>query len=95
MNYGFLGCGRMATALASGMLKGRKPGSRIFVYDRVPVAMEALVENVAAIPMASAAQLASRADVLLLCVKPKDAPDALRELADALDDIMSDLYDNL
>jgi len=72
----------MATALVRGMQEeGWAP---IFVYDRIPAAMEALADNVNVFTVNSAAELAEKAEVLLLCVKPKDAPEALSSLKKAL-----------
>ena len=81
MKLGFLGSGKMATALAGGVLKaGAFPPEEIAVTDSAPVAASALAEKFNLRSFATNAELFSWADAVLLCVKPGDALPALRAL---------------
>ena len=85
MKLGFIGCGKMATALAEGVLKAGAFGkNQIVVTDKFPAAVKALVEKLGVIAADDNAALASSADVVLLCVKPGDAFDALRATREQL-----------
>jgi pyrroline-5-carboxylate reductase len=64
MQIGFIGAGNMATALARGW------GEPVLVFDAFVPRAEALVEELGGEVVASNAELAERADVLLLCHKP-------------------------
>lgn len=81
---GFIGCGKMASALVGGVLKARlfSPGE-IFISDRVPAAVDALSASTGAQPCADNAAVARAAETVLLCVKPDDAPAALHEIREA------------
>lgn len=78
--WGFIGAGKMATALVRGMVRGgvAEPGS-IVAYD--PVAgsadsLRALGVNI----LASNLEVAAASDVLVLAVKPQAMPGVLAEL---------------
>src|SRR5207302_9301577 len=80
---GFIGSGKMASALAEGVLKAGvfSPGE-LFVSDRDARALDALVKKTGVHRCGTNRELADTADTLLLCVKPDDVPDALREVRD-------------
>src|SRR5438105_8678630 len=86
MKLGFVGCGKMATALVQGVLKaGAFAKGDILAADRYPDAAKTLAEKCGVRVAADNRELASEADVLLLCVKPGDAAgaiDAVREHAE-------------
>lgn len=83
VTLGFIGCGKMAGALAGGVLKaGLFSAQQIFVSDRYPAAVEKMAQELGVQPRASNAEVTVAADTLLLCVKPGDVPSALRELRD-------------
>ncbi len=84
MKLGFLGCGKMATALISGVVEAGvcEPGE-ILASDCAPAAVEALTAKTGVTGVADNATLAARADALVLCVKPGDALDALKALREA------------
>ena len=85
MKLGFLGCGKMASALAGGVVEaGVFARESILVNDCVPAAAGALVQALGVREVGDCVALAKAADVLLLCVKPGDALPALRALGDAL-----------
>lgn len=64
MQIGFIGAGNMATALARGW------GEPVLVFDVYAPRAEALVEELGGEVVGSGAELAERADALLLCHKP-------------------------
>jgi len=85
MKIGFLGCGKMATALAGGVVDaGVCQPHDLLVYDLHPGAVDALAKKTGAVPVSGREELAAKADLLLLCVKPGDALGALAGLASAL-----------
>ena len=74
MKIGFLGCGKMATALVNGVVQaGAFAPEDILVSDCVPAAVEALVAKTGVIDLPDNLALAAGVDVLMLCVKPSDA----------------------
>lgn len=81
MRLGFIGCGKMASALVQGVLHaGVSTADEIFVSDCFAPAFEALVKKCGVQPRASNAEVAAAAETLLLCVKPNDVPGALRDV---------------
>jgi pyrroline-5-carboxylate reductase len=79
MKLGFVGCGKMAAALAGGVLKsGVFAKEDVFVTDKIPEAVKSLVARHGVHAAADNAALAASAGVILLCVKPGDAFDALQ-----------------
>ncbi len=85
MKLGFIGCGKMATALVEGVVKsGTFEGSGIFVTDRYADASKALADKCGVTVLATNAKLAQTTDALLLCVKPGEAIDVLAEIKKSL-----------
>jgi len=85
MKLGFIGCGKMATALAEGVLKaGAFAKEQIVVTDKFPAAVKSLVEKHGFQSAGGNAALAAAADAVLLCVKPADALDALQSAREQL-----------
>ncbi len=82
MKLGFIGCGKMATALVQGVLKSgiALPGD-ILLADAIPAAAEKLAKATGATSVATNAELFIASDVLILAVKPGDALAALKSLA--------------
>ncbi len=85
MNLGLIGCGKMASALLGGVLEAKlcAPG-QVGVSDCVPEAAAKLALKTGAQAYATNGEVASRADTLLVCVKPADVADVLRSLRSAL-----------
>jgi len=81
MKLGFVGSGKMASALVQGAVSSRAfaPGD-ILVSDAVPAVAQKLAASVQATAIATNEQLAAQVDALVLCVKPTDALAALRGL---------------
>jgi pyrroline-5-carboxylate reductase len=85
MTLGFLGSGKMSTALVQGVVKsGAFSPKEVVVADCVAAAAEKLATTTGARVADSNAELASASDVIVLCVKPGDALGALRALGTAL-----------
>jgi pyrroline-5-carboxylate reductase len=83
MQIGFIGSGRMASALLEGILRATiAPAADIVITDKLPAAVEELARRTGAQARASNAEVAAKADFLILCVKPGDVPQALREAGD-------------
>lgn len=80
MKLGFLGSGKMATALARGVVQsGVFTGDQIIVSDVHKSAASKLAKAVGGHVAANNRELANNCDVLLLCVKPADSLHALRD----------------
>ena len=85
MKLAFLGCGKMATALVGGVVQaGTFAPEEILVSDCIPEAVAALKSKTGVAAVADNLALATGADVLVLCVKPADALEALRGVGTAL-----------
>lgn len=70
---GFIGSGNMASAIIGGILNnGLLPSDQLFVYDKDPVQLESLQKGIHR--CISVAEVAQKADVLFLCVKPNIVP---------------------
>jgi pyrroline-5-carboxylate reductase len=83
MQIGFIGSGRMASALLEGILRAAIASpAAIFLTDKIPAAAEALARRTGAQARPSNAAVAAEAAVLILCVKPGDVPSALGEAGD-------------
>ncbi len=80
MKLGFLGSGKMASALAHGVVKsGVFKGDQIIVSDVHKSAASKLAKSVEGHVAANNRELANNCDVLLLCVKPADSIHALKD----------------
>ncbi len=74
----------MATALVSGAAEsGVFAREDILVSDAVPNVAGKLATTAKVVAVASNTELVAQADVLVLCVKPNDALEALRSLGSA------------
>jgi pyrroline-5-carboxylate reductase len=81
MKLGFIGCGKMASALLKGVLhSGLCAPGQVSASDCAPGAAEKLAAQTGIRAAASNSEVAAEADILLLCVKPQDAPGVLAEL---------------
>ncbi len=84
MKYGFIGCGKMASALARGAIKsGALAGEQVLFSDAVPEASAALARETGGRAAASNRELVQEVETIVLCVKPGDALAALEELGEA------------
>lgn len=80
MKIGFIGCGKMGSALVRGVLAAEVCApADIRVFDRIADAAVELSAETGAGLAAGIRDLAAASDVVVLCVKPDDAPSALAE----------------
>jgi pyrroline-5-carboxylate reductase len=80
---GFLGAGRMATALARAWTaSGRIAVSRILASDPLPAAREAFTRDTGCRATHDNRLVAAHADLLVLAVKPQSMADLLEEVRD-------------
>lgn len=83
---GFLGAGRMATALARGFLKaGLAAPDGLVASDPLPAARAAFAEATGARALSTNREVAQFAAVLFLAVKPDQVEEVLTGLRDTLD----------
>lgn len=80
--YGFLGAGRMATALARGFVSsGQVPTGRILGSDPHPQALEEFARTSGGRPVPDNKTLLESAQVIILAVKPQQVSEVLTPLA--------------
>jgi len=79
---GFVGAGNMAQAMIAGILASELvPPERIWVINRSNrKRLDSVVARYGVRPARSKEELCAHADVLVLAVKPRDVPEAVREL---------------
>ncbi len=80
MNVGFIGCGKMGSALVQGLLRSKIcEAGEVAVSDPNVEAAEVLGLEAGVAVAASNRDLAQRSEVVMLCVKPGDALAAIAE----------------
>jgi pyrroline-5-carboxylate reductase len=85
MKLGFIGCGKMATALVQGAVhSGAIAPQDLFLSDQFRDLAEKLARDTGGSALPGNAEVAEAAEALVLCVKPHDALAALRMLSPAL-----------
>jgi pyrroline-5-carboxylate reductase len=75
MNIGLIGCGNMARAMARGW------GRPVLCFDPVSERARSLAEETGGESVSSGAELAERADLVVLCHKPAQLEEVAREVA--------------
>ncbi|MBX6314266.1 MAG: pyrroline-5-carboxylate reductase [Isosphaeraceae bacterium] len=81
VRWGFIGAGKMATALIRGMIRaGAAQPEAITVSDPLEAARAALAAETGIITTASNVEVARQSDVLVLAIKPQGMPAVLAEL---------------
>jgi pyrroline-5-carboxylate reductase len=81
LRFGFLGAGKMATALARGWLAaGLVDGPRVAASDPLAQARDAFHEITGMEAMADNRKLVANSDVLVIAVKPQSLPALLSEI---------------
>lgn len=86
MKIGFIGCGKMGSALIQGVLEAKVcPPDRVTVHDRLAEPAEILGTESGIRVATGNKEVAESADVIVLCVKPDDAARALSESSQALE----------
>jgi pyrroline-5-carboxylate reductase len=85
MNYGFIGSGKMATALVQGAVEsGALTREQIVVTDRYPQLAAQLAKAVGVKKAASNQEVARTSAIIVLCVKPGDVAEVLGPLQSRL-----------
>jgi len=86
MKIGFIGCGKMGSALIQGVLEAKvcQPED-VAVYDRVAEPAEVIGTESGVRVVSGNKEVAQASDVIVLCVKPDDAARALSEAGTSLD----------
>ena len=83
--WGFIGSGRMATALIRGMIRaGMATPQTITASDPLEAARKALAAETGVPVVESNIRVASKSDVLVLAVKPQSVPHVLEHLRHAV-----------
>jgi pyrroline-5-carboxylate reductase len=83
--WGFIGAGKMASALVHGMLRAAiAPAGSIFASDPVPAARSALATEAGIAVFESNLDVVRHSDVLVLAVKPQSMRQVLAELRPAV-----------
>jgi pyrroline-5-carboxylate reductase len=82
---GFIGSGNMAEALIKGIITARlyKPAN-IFISDIRPERLKQLARKYKVKPAKNNSELAGKADIVVLSVKPQNMTDALESIKDAV-----------
>ena len=81
--FGFLGAGRMATALAGGMVKvGLIKSRQLVASDVIPTAGRAFSKMTGGKALKGNAEVLRKADVIVIAVKPHQVLELLSELAE-------------
>src|SRR4051794_10809102 len=81
LRIGFLGAGKMATALAQGWIKaGLTASERVCASDPVPAARAAFAQATGAAAVTENTRVVAQSDLLILAVKPQTMPDLLQEI---------------
>ena len=84
-NWGFIGAGKMASALIHGMLRaGIARADCIFASDPLPAARSAIEKEAGVTVFESNLNVLKRSDVLVLAVKPQSMSRVLAELRPAV-----------
>lgn len=85
VRIGFLGAGKMATALAHGWLRaGLAHAERLCASDPVPQARQAFAEQTRSAVLEDNRAIVNRSDVLVLAVKPQNMAALLMEIRPAV-----------
>ena len=85
MKLGFIGCGRMGSALLEGALRAKiVTASNVWVFDPYPGAAEAIAKKLSVNIAANNSELTQQCDIILLASKPYHVVDILTEISGEL-----------
>lgn len=81
IRIGFIGCGNMSTAMIDGIIRsGLVPKDRIFASRRTETALQQIKEKYGIQTTGNNKEVAEKADIIVLGVKPNMYPHIMREL---------------
>ena len=81
MTIGFIGCGNMATAIISGIIKNRAfKANEVCAYDVNSSATEKAQSSFGITPMESECDVVNNSDIVVLAVKPNVLADVLKTI---------------
>ncbi len=81
LTIGFIGCGAMGTAIASGLIEQKiLPSQQVFGYDANPQASFSLQEKLGIKTVSSIAELAKASEIIIFAVKPHIMTEVLSSL---------------
>lgn len=81
-SVGFIGAGRMATALATGLVQADfATADNIFASDAYPAALDAFAKTTKAQPVATNREVLEHAEIIILAVKPQQMGEVLADIA--------------
>lgn len=87
IRVGFIGAGRMGGALLESFLRGRcLTPKRVLVCDKSKRQREEVERELGVVTTRSNTDLVKWADVVFLCVKPKDFPKVIKEIKDQVEE---------
>jgi pyrroline-5-carboxylate reductase len=87
LTVGFIGAGRMATALAQGLISAEfVSADRVIATDVVPAALASFAEQTGARVVESTSAVVNDSDVVFLAVKPQQMAHVLNGLSTLLED---------
>ncbi|HEY5528433.1 MAG TPA: pyrroline-5-carboxylate reductase [Thermoleophilia bacterium] len=84
VTIGVVGTGNMGSALVKGWMRAPLPGVEIVVYDKIEESARHLASGVSVLAVGSLEELARRAEVIVVVVKPKDTGEVLASLSQVL-----------
>ncbi|MEC5126386.1 pyrroline-5-carboxylate reductase [Verrucomicrobiales bacterium BCK34] len=89
MKLGVIGCGKMGSALVSGIIRSQLCApSDVTVYDTFEPAASAMAKELGVTQVASNAEVVDASEVILLCIKPQGFPEMLTDLGEARDRLL-------
>ncbi|MGZ5309146.1 MAG: pyrroline-5-carboxylate reductase [Solirubrobacterales bacterium] len=89
MRIGFIGAGRMGSAMARGWARADGPDAELAFTDAEPQRAEELAADLGGVALGSNGELAERSDVLVLAMKPAQLGEVAAEIADATNPVIS------
>lgn len=85
LRIGFLGAGKMATALAQGWLTaGLAVAKDVCASDPVPAARDHFTKTTGAVSFPDNPRIVAQSDLIVIAVKPQNLPELLREIQPTL-----------
>ncbi|MDF1740684.1 MAG: pyrroline-5-carboxylate reductase [Verrucomicrobiales bacterium] len=89
MKLGVIGCGKMGSALVSGIIRSQLCApSDVTVYDTFEPAAATMAKELGVTQVTSNAEVVDASEVILLCIKPQGFPEMLTDLGEARDRLL-------